>query len=222
MTRKALDRMEAHRKFHAAESGQLQPRPRQRDTSTSGHKYSASDNMLLELETSRAVSWPITPGEILVDFKAPHKVETKTSPHVVPFKAFVEMHPPPKMTIKSPPSAWNDRTQGLLDEKLEAQRSTKKFVIRNNNIVSPPKSEPQTEQDAVESAALLGNQSRKVNSGFEIHPAGSLDITSTVIKDFGFSKEPLRESSNESKPRKLQKRNRSTSRERRQSIDIAS
>ena len=222
-TKKALDRMEAHRKFHAAESGQLQPRLRALEEKMLGHKPSASDSFFVESENTRAVSWPITPGEVLVDFNAPRKVQTMTSPHVVPFKAFVEMHPPPKASMQAPPSAWTDRTQGMLEDKLEAQAPKKRITIQNNHT-NRSAGKPYTvttaedNKDEDENFALLGTQLRQINKGFEILPAGSLNEPAPV-KDFGHSKEPLRESSNDSKPRKLQKRTRSRSTEARTSLD---
>lgn len=233
-TKKALARMEAHRKFHAAESGQLQPRSRQSDerSKSSSHKRSVSDsNSTVESENSRAVSWPITAGEVLGDVQASQKVQTKSSPHVVPFRAFVEMHPPPKTLPSTPPSAWTDKTQGMLDEKLEAaQIPKKKIVIRHKSesgnenakkqlyIVSngtPPKQK----QDRT---SQLSTQSRKVNSGFEVLPAGTLEKEEEeppLTMEFGYLKQALREASNDSKPRKLRKRDRSRSRESCPSVD---
>lgn len=132
-TKTALDRMEAHRRFHAAESGQLQPRICNVEEKIPKHRHSTSDNKLLEQGNTRAASWPIAPGEVLVDFNAPKKVQTKTSPHAVPFRTFVEMHPPPKASPKAPPSAWTDRTQGLVEEQLETQTSKKGVTIKNNH-----------------------------------------------------------------------------------------
>jgi len=223
-TREALDRMEAHRKFHAAESGQLQPRPRAVvEDKASRHKHSSSDSWVVEPEPTRAVSWPITPGEVLVDFNAPQKVQTMTSPHVVPFRAFVEMHPPPKAPPKAPPSAWADRMQGMLDEKLEAQIPKKRITIKNNhagrnagNLYTVVNQEEDKDED--ENFTLFGTQLRRVNKGFEVLPAGSLRDASS-IKDFGRAAEPLRETSNASKPRKLRKRSRSKSTEGRTSLD---
>ena len=223
-TKKALDRMEAHRKFHAAESGQLQPRPRTADDKAGKHKHSASDTTVNDIETTRAVSWPITQGEVLVDFTAPRKVQTGIGPNIVPFRAFVEMHPPPNSTPKAPPSAWTEKTQDLLDEKLQAQTPKKRSTIKNNSVVTRNAKElyiissRESSKDEQEAASLLGTQSRKINDGFEILPAGTLE-ESLCVKDFGFENKPLQESSNNSRPRKLQKRNRSLSRERRTSLD---
>lgn len=218
--------MEAHRKFHAAESGQLQPRPRMvAEEKVSRHKHSSSDSWVVEPEPTRAVSWPITPGEVLVDFNAPQKIQTMTSPHVVPFRAFVEMHPPPKAPPKAPPSAWTDRTQGMLDEKLEAQVPKNRIIIKNNyagmtagNSYSVMNDRKAKDED--ENLTLFGTQLRRVNKGFEILPAGSLK-DAKAVKDFGYATEPLRESSNAHQPRKLQKRSRSRSTEGRTSLDAA-
>jgi len=217
-TRKALDRMEAHRKFHAAESGQLQPRPRTTpEQKQSRHKNSVSDSLVVEPETTRAVSWPITAGEVLVDFDAPRKVQTMTSPHVVPFRAFVDMHPPPNTPPKAPPSAWTDKTQGMLDEKLDAQVPKKRITIENNSavrntILPVTNNGDDEEKDEDENFSLLGTQLRQINKGFETLPAGSLQEPSSMKDfDFGFAREPLRTILIDSKPRKLQKRSRSKS-----------
>ncbi|KAK5104065.1 hypothetical protein LTS08_001949 [Lithohypha guttulata] len=221
-TKKALDRMEAHRKFHAAESGQLRPRTRSSEHRSLGHKHSTSENgIITEQENTRAVSWPITSGEVLVNFNATQKVQTQTSPHVVPFRAFVEMHPPPKSPLRSPPSAWTEKTQGLLEEKLEAaQAPRKRVVIRNSNTTDeiPKKqlyvvSNREPYKSEQESASWLGDQSHRVSHGFEVLPVGKLEEPS-LVKEFGYLKEALQETSNDSKPRKLQRRNRSSSRER--------
>lgn len=215
-TRKALDRMEAHRRFHAAESGQLQPRLRSLDEKTSSHKHSVSDHTVSEPEITRAVSWPITPGEVLVDFNAPQKVETKSSPDFVPYRAIVEVHKPSKHTSKLPPSAWTQRTQGLLEDKLESEgpkrtiiikndtgnRSAKEYIITSNKDV----------KNKTEVASLLGTQARQINKGFEVLPAGSL-TKGEPFKDFGYEPGAGRVYSSEtSRPKRLQKRNRSRSR----------
>lgn len=220
-TKKALARMEAHRKFHAAESGQLQPRSPPFEESKPRHKHTNSDSILPGHEAARAVSWPITPGEaLIIDFNAPQKVQTMKSPPVVPFRAHIETH----TTTKTAPSAWTNRTQGMLDEKLEVQDTKRKITTVNNDT-----GKPQREASAIanqkaakkeeETVSLLGTQQRRVNSGFEILPAGTL-YDEHFAEEFGFLKQPLRETSNETaKPRKLQKRNRSNSRDRRISVE---
>ena len=226
-TRKALDRMEAHRKFHAAESGQLQPRLRTESNSTSKHKHSSSETTSSEPEPIRAVSWPITNGEVLVDFNAPQKTQTKISPQVVPFRAFIEMHPPPPQSLaKMPPSAWTGRTQELLNGKLDASKNRKRITIKSSEAnqsssdkwtTSPLLSTDETDING--SVSSRGTRTRNINDGFEVLPAGTLNASFNV-KDFGYSRKPLSETSNETrKSRKLQKRSRSSSSERRSSID---
>lgn len=210
--------MEAHRKFHAAESGQLQPRLRSLDEKSLGHKHSASDYTVSDHETTRAVSWPITSGEVLVDFSAPHKIKTKTSPRVVPFRAFIETHQPSKPSVKAPPSAWTERTQGMLEEKLESQAPKKRITIKNDhpdkdaNDLHTVTKRSNTE-DKEETTSLLGTQVRRINKGFEVLPAGSLGRPE-LVEDFGYDTESVRGTSNEiSRPRKLQKKSRSRSRD---------
>lgn len=219
--------MEAHRKFHAAESGQLQPRLRSLDERSLGHKHSASDYTVLDHESTRAVSWPITSGEVLVDFTAPQKTKIKTSPLVVPFRAIVETHQPSKIPVKAPPSAWTDRTQGMLEEKLESQGSKKRITIKNDHVDKDAKelftiTNRNNARDGQEAASLLGTQVRRNNKGFEVLPAGSLGRPEPT-KDFGYEKESVQGISHDtSRPRKLQKKSRSRSREsQRSSIETA-
>lgn len=219
--------MEAHRKFHAAESGQLQPRLRSLDEKSLGHKHSTSDHTASDHESTRAVSWPITSGEVLVDFTAPQKTKIKVSPLIVPFRAIVETHQPSKISVKVPPSAWTDRTQGMLEEKLESQGPKKRITIKNDRTDKDAKelftvtnrNNAEVEQ---ETASLLGTQVRRINKGFEVLPAGSLG-RSELTKDFGYEKESIQETSHDtSRPRKLQKKSRSRSREsQRSSIETA-
>ncbi len=113
----------------------------------------------------------------------------------------------------------------MLDEKLEAQVPKKRITIKNNHAGKNARevytvTVNEEDKDEDENFSLLGTQLRRINKGFEILPAGSLDASSPV-KDFGYSKGPLREASNDSKPRKLQKRSRSRSTEGRTSFDTA-
>lgn len=218
-TKKALDRMEAHRRFHAAESGQLHPRSKSSSTGSSVHEHTVSKHLLLDSENTRAVSWPIMAGEILVNFEPSQKVQTMTSPQVVPFRAFVEMHPPPP--TKAPPSAWTARTQGLMDDKLHVcQRippSRKRVTISNNSPFRISTPLDGATADVEEKFSTLSTQTRTVNAGFEVLPAGALDFEKSA-RVFSFARRPLGEKSNDtSKPRKLHKR--SLSRDRRPSLE---
>jgi len=213
--------MEAHRKFHAAESGQLQPRQRVVTEKTSRHKHSGSDNISLGHDVPRAVSWPITPGEaFIVDFNGLQKVQTMKTPDIVPLRAFIEMHP----SSKAPPSAWTDKTQGMLDEKLEAQQGSKRRItIKNDNSSIPTQqlhgitnSEDIKNAEAV---SLLGTQQRKINKGFEILPAGTFQDQSFAKRSEN-SKISLEEASNGMvRSKKLQKRNRSSSGSRHNAVE---
>lgn len=217
-TKRALDRMEAHRKFHAAESGQLHPRSKSSSTGCSVHKHAIAKHLLLDSENGRAISWPITAGEILVNVEASQRVQTMTSPSVVPFRAFVEMHPPPP--TKVPPSAWTARTQGLMDEKVQVCQQVpfrKRITISNNASVFTSKPSDDHPVDVAENLSMLGTQTRTINAGFEVLPAGTLEAEhSGRILDV--VRHPLGETSNDtSKPRKLRKR--SVSQYRRPSVE---
>lgn len=217
-TRKALDRMEAHRKFHAAESGQLQPRGRNL-AKNSGHKHSTSEHTVPEHEITRAVSWPITSGEVLVDFKAPRQVQPMTSPRVVPFRAVLETQTPPRGSVRAPPSAWTERTQGMLDEKLEFQASKRRITIKNSHGSKDVKDSNTNNnvKDArgrEETTSLLGTQRRQINKGFEILPAGSLENFRPMDLNSGNAKEVSRNASDKtSKPKKLRKKSISPARD---------
>lgn len=208
--------MEAHRRFHAAESGQLHPRLRGLGGKTPSHKHSVSDHTVSEPEVMRAVSWPTSPGEVLVDFNAPQRIQTKTSPHVVPFRAIVETHQPSKQPSKLPPSAWTERTQELMDDKLESMTPRRSITITNDHNLKSMKgytiANAADIKDEAEIASVLGAQARKVNKGFEVLPAGFF-TKSEPVKDFGYEAGLAPVNSQEiSRPKKLQKRNRSRSR----------
>lgn len=124
----ALDRMEAHRRFHAAESGQLLPR-KHRKTKSSGSGSSSQFSALTEnkhFNNQRSVSWPVAKKEVIVNMTVPHgKPQRRVSPAAIPYSASVEQHPPPK----SCPSAWTDRTSELMNEKLGTNSRSTTYII---------------------------------------------------------------------------------------------
>lgn len=188
-----LRSMQAHRKNHAAEMGQLRPRAQR----TSGD--STSRTALTESQGShdshgwRTVSWPTSTA----DFR---QMRTSLNPKAVPFRAFVQQHPPPSRTPRTPPSAWSARTQELMTEKLEAM--TKPY---------PPIQENRSPVD--EMLSYANSSSRGVNHGFEVPPAGTLTHP-VPIQDFGFQPAPAKGEDDPPRARrKLRKRNRSGSQE---------
>lgn len=219
-TRKALDRMEAHRKFHAAESGQLQPRFRNLDKISNGHKHSVSESTTTEHEPTRAVSWPITSGEVLVDFSAHQQIQTKTSPHVVPFRACIEMQTACKGVTKTPPSAWTDRTQDLLEGKLDSRPQSKRITIGNvrankdiqDKCKDIKKSDTNHKQETI---SLLGTKTCHDSTGFELPPSVPLKASEPSNNSYCARYSSHGSLEETSKPKKLQKKDRPRSRNRR-------
>lgn len=180
-----LDQMEAHRKFHAAESGQLQPRTRHSsNTSVSSNRSQPVSSAREEQQASRAVSWPVTNNEIVLNMTVPHnKPIRKASPHVVPFRAFVEMHPPPKAC----PSAWTEKTQDRMEEKIQRAKRFSNYTVTNSkhsrsSSTNSSLSTPETPLSS-DNISIYSRVTRKVNDGFELLPAGTLDKP-TPVKDF--------------------------------------
>lgn len=218
----ALDRMEAHRNFHAAESGQLVPRSRRQSAEQQPNSQQSSSvpNLVEEQATHRAISWPITNGEVLGNVNASQKIQTMSSPYVVPFRAFVETHPPPR----APPSAWTDKTQERLDEKLKTEPKRHIVITNTKNNATTSSTNRNTRGETENGKAeqrfpLVNTQTRSINSGFEVLPAGSSGLTGPV-KEFNSRSNSLPEQKVENvRPKKLQKRNRSGSRGKRTSTD---
>ena len=197
-----LDASQAHRNLHAAETRQLKIRVRRRSADPTTHTPSSS---LSEDETTQqgpqVKSWSGGGEENQRRGRPP-------GPQAVPFSAFIEKHPPPTKAFKAPPSAWSDRTQVMMDEKL------KSLVKVTDTSTSSPVA---WQQDILrEKESPQNNRStRIVNEGFEVHPAGSLDIQRPV-KEFSSlfpGSESIRSPPN-SGSNKLRKRSRSRSRDR--------
>ncbi|KIW09870.1 hypothetical protein PV08_11971 [Exophiala spinifera] len=222
-----LERMEAHRRFHAAESGQLLPRSRRRHTdlalmtSLASSTSSASDSEdggSFDAESSQVRSLSLGMPEMNVGKQLARRVEKLEGPKPVPFKAFVESLPAPK----PPPSAWTNKTQVRVDAKLpessKGSETASQFSKHTPN--SSISSTCTTPTSPTTSISIVNTRTRKVNSGFEVLPAGTLE-KGLDVKQFGvWAENPSITISR--KPRKLQKRrSRSSSSSRRSSAESA-
>ena len=202
-----FESMQTHRKSYAAEMGQLLPKagrcsPRHTASATTGN----ISESISTLSLPRVNSWPAISPE---SQPQPGSLD----PKAVPFRAFVEKHPPPSKNFKAPPSAWSDRTQELMTDKLLALRKKTEALPSEENI-----------RPSIERTLSLENKvTRRVNNGFEIHPAGSLEQPKPP-KEFGMipcvdggaSFDPDR------RARKLQKRDRPRSKDSRGSSSQSS
>ncbi|OQU96808.1 hypothetical protein CLAIMM_02836 [Cladophialophora immunda] len=211
-----LERMEAHRRFHAAESGQLLPRNRRHTDMvlTPTFAPSLSDSEDSDDSASRALSWPTRNGSINLGKQFSRRAKRMEGPRPVPFRAFVESLP----TTKPPPSAWTEKTQARVDAKILPSPKTSE-TASNTSLHSPSSSTSSmsatTTTSPAGSLSIANTRSRKVNAGFEILPAGTLE-KGPKVKDFGNRHEELEM---RKKPKKLKKRSRSSSGSRRSSTE---
>ncbi|KAL2399752.1 hypothetical protein ABEF93_000285 [Exophiala dermatitidis] len=211
-----LERMEAHRKFHAAESGQLLPRDRRHTdlVLTTPLAPSLSDSDDDGSISSRALSWPSRIGDMNLRVQLSRKAQKVEGPRPVPFRAFVESLPP----TKAPPSAWTDKTQARLDAAIPSSstgsdtNSKASMHTPKSSISSSVTTAPTSIADSVSIASI---RTSKVNDGFEVLPAGTL-ARGPSVKEFGLWPENVRAPT---KPKKLQKRSRSNSGSRRSSTE---
>jgi hypothetical protein len=201
-----LETMEAHRRLHSAESGQLLPRDRRHSdmTRTATLVPFSSDSEDSDSSTSRAVSWPSRDSTMTLGKQLSRRVQKMEAPRRVPFRAFVESLP----TSKPPPSAWTDRTQARMEAKIPSRSTTISKTSKhtpNSSMSSTSATSVPTSSPAL--ASIANTRSRKVNNGFEILPAGTLE-KGPKVKTFGswhVNSEAVK------KPKKLQKRSRSDS-----------
>lgn len=188
-TSDSIERMKAHRKQLSAEMGQLERRVRR---AVSASSKSATPTAVSEsgsdITEPKGVSWLSS------------KSESSATPlgdrhEVVSLPFSDEGNSGPK---KAPPTAWTQKTDDLVEEKLaESKSKTPNYTIS----LTP------------ENLSHLNENHRKVNDGFEILPAGTLSKPAAV-KEFGFWPEQNIKfvPDNETRPtRKLQKRSRSRS-----------
>ncbi|EXJ68119.1 uncharacterized protein A1O5_08734 [Cladophialophora psammophila CBS 110553] len=211
-----LERMEAHRRFHAAESGQLLPRDRRHTNMvlTPAFASSISDSEDSDDSASRALSWPPRNGSINLGKQFSRRAKRMEGPRPVPFRAFVESIP----TTTLPPSAWTEKTQARLDAKILPSPRTSDTSSKAS-LHTPSSSTSSTSATATTSppgsVSIANTRSRKVNDGFEILPAGTVE-KGPRVKDFGMGQE---DAEMRKKPKKLQKRSRSRSGSRPSSIE---
>lgn len=198
-----LERMEAHRRFHAAESGQLLPRDRRHTDLilTTPLAPSLSDSEDNEPHSARASSWPSGMEGMNLGIQLSRKAERLEGPRPVPFRAFVESLP----STKAPPSAWTHKIQAKLDANVPTP-STRSDTTNSKTPTHTPKSSisstatsaPTSPADSISIASV---RTRKVNDGFEVLPAGTL-AKGPSVKEFGLWPENAKAGS---KPKKLRK-----------------
>ena len=195
--------MNAHRKMHSAESGQLIPRNRRHTADIPDYieKRSMDDDV-----SSRILSWPHRDKSIKLSQKLPKKAERRMSPPAVPHRASIEIDPPSKVC----PSAWTDRTQEFMNEKLAENRVPGAYVA--STIASSGSSSTLSATTApTEALSIPNTQTRKINDDFEVLPAGTL-AKEPLVKSFGLWPPPFVEKFNtKKKQNKLKKRVRSDS-----------
>ncbi|OAL25600.1 hypothetical protein AYO20_10441 [Fonsecaea nubica] len=211
-----LERMEAHRRFHAAESGQLLPRNRRHTDMalTPALASSLSDSEDSDDSASRTLSWPARNGSMNLGKQFSRRAKRMEGPRPVPFRAFVDALP----TAKPPPSAWTDKTQARVDAKIPPSAKTSE-TASNTSRHTPSSSRSSTSATATtsptDSLSIANTRSRKINDGFEVLPAGTLE-KGPKVKDFGTRHEDL---DMRKKPKKLKKRPHSDSGSRRSSTE---
>lgn len=201
----ALDRMDAHRRLHSAECGQLLPRPRRHTTEIVDP---LEDGFLSNVDSSplRTLTWPKRDASIRLSQKLPRKVEQHKSPPAVSQRASIES----QLRSTAPPSAWSSRTQQLVKEKLgqnrlpEADTMSTLPSITSSTTLS-------TVTVPLEMVSITNKQTRRVNEGFEVLPAGTFD-TGPTIKILGpWPATVADRPSVMKKPNKLRKRSRAGS-----------
>jgi hypothetical protein len=167
-----IRRMEAHRRLHSAESGQLTPRlrPKSEDNATIATDYCACDDDSSS-SGKRTLSWPAVEN-IKLGSNTPQKPKLVSQSSAQSRTGIIETRAPTKL----PPSAWTRRTQELLDEKMIRQVSVAETVDTTPSLCSD--TTYSTAVPNIELGPIENKHSRKINDGFEILPAGT------------FSKEP--------------------------------
>ncbi|EXJ85211.1 hypothetical protein A1O3_05886 [Capronia epimyces CBS 606.96] len=204
----SLERMEAHRQFHAAESGQLLPKDRRHTdlVLTTPLAPSVSDGEENDSYSARALSWPARMEDSMqLGKRLSRKAQRREGPRPVPFRAFVESLPP----TKAPPSSWTQKTQAKLDVNIptsstgsDANSKTSSHTPKSS-ISSSATSSPTSPTDSISIANI---RTRKINDGFEVLPAGTL-TRGPSVKEFGLWPENVKVANKPNKLRKLSRSN---------------
>jgi hypothetical protein len=205
-----VDRLDAHRRLHSAESGQLVPRTR-RHTTDINAASSVTLGSAKNESPSRTTSWPPAEPAMRLGQNNPQKAERRISPPAVPQHASIEVPP----AAKPCPSAWSSRTHHLMKEKLADERSRAMpgaFATASSTIPSTASTSTlDTTTAPTENLSIPNTQARKVNDGFEVLPAGTLDKESSTVKILGLWPATVGARPSQRKPNKLRKRSRSRS-----------
>jgi hypothetical protein len=197
-----IDRMNAHRRLHSAEQGQLIPRlrPQSEDNARVDTDYCSCDE---ETTPSRATSWP-EQDNIRLGKTTQQKARKVEAASVEPEKAVVELRPLPKPC----PSAWTDRTQELFEDSMNRNVSAGESLVTPSLCSDTTLS---TEHPTKNRLSIENKTTRKVNEGFEVLPAGSLQ-KQAGLKVISIWPDISSEAQDKKKkPKKLQKRHRRSS-----------
>jgi hypothetical protein len=244
--------MNAHRRSHAAETGQLIPRVRRKAGSgdfSTGLSTSISETGK-DHPSVRSVSWPMTTSESYEDSRTPSTPSLPPNFEDLPVRILAKSLPlPPLRNTDSNnelysnglhdhrPSSRSERAP-LGDKRIPRQPNPASLCVRSRTATSKPCPSAWTDrvqeqfeeiqlddQDLVKvplTDAVLSyhnTTARKINSGFEVLPVGTLAL-SAAVKEWGEASSALADTVNKVRmTRKLQKRDRSRSRSRRSSSE---
>ena len=165
----AIDRMDAHRRLHSAECGQLLPRPRRHTTEIND---ALEDEYTSDADSSplRTLTWPKRDNSVRLSQKLPRKAEQHESPQAVPQTASIET----QVHSTAPPSAWTSRTQELMKSMLGENRLPEADSM--STVPSMTSSTTlSTVTSPIEMVSITNKQTCRINDGFEVLPAGTLD-----------------------------------------------
>lgn len=198
-----IDRMNAHRRLHSAEQGQLIPRtrPHSEDNARTDVDYCSCDEG--DVASNRTVSWPANNNVRLSKKPVQPPSQVATAPFV-PQGEIVATHFPPKPC----PSAWTGRTQDMLDDQLLRNVSAGDTLATPSLCSDATSSTPSTTDDRI---SIENKTARKINQGFEILPAGSLQKQADLKVNSVWPEASSETDDKKKKPKKLQKRQRRSS-----------
>ena len=243
--------MNAHRRSHAAETGQLIPRVRRKAGSGefSGLGTSPSESGK-DCSPARSVSWPMSISDSYENIATPATLPYPSEVEDVPIRVLARIMPLPPLryTGSSDEEAsqrrphdrdpnWSDGTP-LVDTKLGRRPNPASLCVRSRSRTSNscPSSWTDRVQEQLEEVQLAdpnevgspmkenvlshhNTTARKINSGFEVLPVGTVTMP-TPVREWGDVNHELADTSEEVRvPRKLQKRDRPRSKGRRSSSE---
>jgi hypothetical protein len=247
-----LEHMNAHRRCHAAETGQLIPRVRRKpgsgDFSTGLHTFISEAGK--DHSPARSVSWPMSNTDSYNNSTTTSTPSLPPNLEQLPVRVLAKRLPLPALrhagsedaedSIRLPdhgPSIHSERAS-LIENRPRRQPNPSSLCIKSRVATSKlcPSSWTDRLQERLEEIQMDDQKStrfpltdavlshhnksaRKINSGFEVLPSGTL-MMPTPVKEWRDAASTLADTSNEvGVSRKLQKRDRSRSRSRRSSSE---